>query len=226
VSREEWEALQRGYYQIGDHYETMNRLLSWNFIPRWWKEIAAEVSGRERILEVACGPGGLARELRGSFVVNTDPNPTMVAATRRQTGGKNAYLRCIAESLPFKTGSMDAVVSSFAFRNFLDRRGAIEEFHRVLRPGGVAVIAEITKTNPVMSRLMSRYLRTLIPVFSRVLTPGLESRGDPWMLLPQTYEEIQSIDTFERMMGEVGFASVSVRKLATGAALVLKGVKS
>ena len=226
MSREEWHALQRGYYEIADHYETMNRLLSWNFIPRWWKEIAAEVGGRERILEVACGPGGLARALKGSFVVNTDPNPTMVGATRRHTGGRNSYLRCIAESLPFKTGSMDAVVSSFAFRNFLDRRKAIEEFHRVLRPGGVAVIAEITKTNPVMSRLMSRYLRTLIPVFSRVLTPGLENRGDPWMLLPQTYEEIQSIDTFERMMGDVGFASVSVRKLTTGAALVLKGVKS
>ena len=46
-----------------------------------------------------------------------------------------------AESLPFETGSFDAVMSQFGLMFFEDRPAALKEMWRVLRPGGRVAVA-------------------------------------------------------------------------------------
>jgi ubiquinone/menaquinone biosynthesis C-methylase UbiE len=50
-----------------------------------------------------------------------------------------------AESLPFQTGSYDLIVCQAAFKNFARPVAALDEMHRVLRPGGVAVIQDLRR---------------------------------------------------------------------------------
>ena len=106
---------------------------------------AARVEGGQRVLDVACGTGVLARALvervgpRGS-VVGLDINEGMLAVARRK-GPAIEWRQGAAEALPFADAGFDTVVSQFALMFFQDRRKAIGEMLRVLRPGGRLAVA-------------------------------------------------------------------------------------
>jgi ubiquinone/menaquinone biosynthesis C-methylase UbiE len=106
---------------------------------------AAKIESGQRVLDVACGTGTLTREIaarvgsKGS-VVGVDINDGMLEVARRKA--PNVELRQgSAESLPFDDNSFDAVACQFALMFFTDRRAAIWEMLRVLRPGGRMVVA-------------------------------------------------------------------------------------
>jgi SAM-dependent methyltransferase len=62
-------------------------------------------------------------------------------AVARERSSTIAWREGAAETLPFPNGSFDAVVSQFGLMFFQDRRAAIREMWRVLRPGGRLAIA-------------------------------------------------------------------------------------
>ena len=121
------------------------------FVPalfQQWGSVVADLAGVEPnqcVLDVACGTGVLAcaaadRVGLGGAVVGLDPNEEMLAVARR----KNATIEWRvgrAESIPFSSESFDAVVSQFGFMFFEDRRAALREMMRVLRPGGRLAVA-------------------------------------------------------------------------------------
>jgi ubiquinone/menaquinone biosynthesis C-methylase UbiE len=47
--------------------------------------------------------------------------------------------------MPFDGESFDFIICCAAFKNFSDPVGALEEMHRVLRPGGYALINDLRK---------------------------------------------------------------------------------
>lgn len=121
------------------------------FVPalfgQWAPKVAdaAQVQPGQRVLDVACGTGILAREIApriGSAgrVVGVDPNPGMVAVAKRLAPAIE-WREGVAESLPFPDQSFDAVVSQFSLMFFTDRRQALREMLRVLTPGGRLAVA-------------------------------------------------------------------------------------
>jgi SAM-dependent methyltransferase len=72
-------------------------------------------------------------------VVGVDPNEGMLLVARRTPGIE--WKIGSAEHLPLDGSSFDAVVSQFALMFFDDRRRAVSEIKRVLRPGGRAAVA-------------------------------------------------------------------------------------
>lgn len=114
---------------------------------------AGHVSPGQRVLDVACGTGVLARfaadRVGGEgHVVGLDPNEGMLAVARR-VAPVVEWRQGEAESLPFEDGSFDAVVSQFGLMFFRDAPEALREMMRVLRPGGrlaVAVWGELDRT--------------------------------------------------------------------------------
>lgn len=103
---------------------------------------AARVEAGERVLDVGCGTGVLAREAvrRGATVTGLDRNPGMLAVAGR-TAPAVDWRAGMAESLPFAEGSFDAVVSQFALMFFEDRAAALSEMRRVLRSDGRLAVA-------------------------------------------------------------------------------------
>jgi len=106
---------------------------------------AAHVEPGQHILDVACGTGVLARALTdrvqpGGSVVGLDVNEGMLAVARRKAPAVD-WVEGTAESLPFDDEQFDAVVSQFGLMFFDDRRGAIREMVRVLRPRGRLAVA-------------------------------------------------------------------------------------
>ena len=121
------------------------------FVPalfgQWASKVAdeARIQPGQRVLDVACGTGILARVAASRMqssgrVVGIDPNPGMIALAR-QLAPAIEWREARAEALPFPDQSFDAVVSQFGLMFFTDRRQAVREMLRVLKSGGRLVVA-------------------------------------------------------------------------------------
>jgi SAM-dependent methyltransferase len=106
---------------------------------------AAGIAAGNKVLDVACGTGVLAREAfrragQEGQVVGLDLNQGMLAIAAR-TGPKIEWRQGEAGSLPFEDAGFDVVVSQFALMYFPDRMAAIREMWRTLAPGGRLAVA-------------------------------------------------------------------------------------
>ena len=121
------------------------------FVPALFRQWAGRVADAarlrpaQRVLDVACGTGVLAREAvsrvaPGGSVSGLDPDPGMLAVAER-LAPEIEWHRGTAESLPFDDRSFDAVVSQFGLMFFVDRQKALQEALRVLSPGGRLAVA-------------------------------------------------------------------------------------
>ena len=100
------------------------------------------------VLEVAPGPGYHAIEVAklGFTVTGLDISATMVeiaAEGARRASVRAEFRQGDASAMPFTDESYDLVVCQAAFKNFRQPVTALNEMHRVLRPGGVAVIDDM-----------------------------------------------------------------------------------
>jgi ubiquinone/menaquinone biosynthesis C-methylase UbiE len=104
-------------------------------------DLAAPKLG-ERVLDVACGTGIVARiaaEQVGPLgaVVGVDSNPDMLVVARKAFGSAKVDLReGNAATLPLGNRTFDVVLCQQGLQFFADRPAAMREMHRVLVPGG------------------------------------------------------------------------------------------
>ena len=121
-----------------------------------WPPVLAEVAGikpGDRVLDVACGTGILAREAAGRVgptgrVIGLDLNDGMLAVARRLRPEID-WRQGDAARLPFEDSAFDVVISQFALMFFPERVAALREMWRVLASRGrlaVAVCAPIGHT--------------------------------------------------------------------------------
>lgn len=98
---------------------------------------AAGVVAGTHVLDVATGPGYVAgcAAAVGARAVGVDLSAGIIALARELNPGV-AFHVADAADLPFADGLFDAVVSGFLLPHLADHRRALDEFCRVLRPGG------------------------------------------------------------------------------------------
>lgn len=100
-----------------------------------------EGGARVRMLDVGCGTGRfLAVQIghfkdRGLTGIGIDLSSAMLASARGKMPTAS-LVRARAEALPFHAAAFDYVFSGWAFHHFVDKRAALEEIARVLRPAG------------------------------------------------------------------------------------------
>jgi SAM-dependent methyltransferase len=121
------------------------------FVPALFAEWASRVADAagiqqgQRVLDVACGTGVLARTIAdrvgsAGAVVGLDVNEGMLAVAERKAP-QIEWRQGSAEDLPFDTNRFDVVVSQFGLMFFEDKVAALKEMVRVLRSGGRLAIA-------------------------------------------------------------------------------------
>ncbi len=159
-----------------------------------------------RVLDLASGPGrelrSLARLVPRGQVVGVDLAPGMLARARRRlrrSGLDNwSLLQADAAALPDALeAQFDLVHCSLAHHHFTRPELVATEALRCLRPGGVYAIVD-----------------TVEPWLTRRLAP-LSGRVDPG------FQRFHSPAEFDALLRGAGFASVAVRPLAPGVAVVL-----
>jgi demethylmenaquinone methyltransferase/2-methoxy-6-polyprenyl-1,4-benzoquinol methylase len=192
-------------------YDWISQVLSFGSNRRYRRralERAGLVAGM-RALDVACGTGISTKPVRsivgkGAPVVGLDPSFGMLEKGMGREG--ILLVRSVAESLPFAGGSFDFLAMGYALRHVSDLRPTFREFHRVLRPGGVLLILEIT---PPASRIggyfLRLYLRRLIPLTMRLGRGGKVGQE----LMEYFWETIEACvppATIMSALAEAGFA--------------------
>ncbi|MBC7665575.1 MAG: methyltransferase domain-containing protein [Caulobacter sp.] len=145
----------------------------------------------ERVLDVACGTGVLARELARLVgttgeVVGIDLSQAMIdAANGRERDPASApthHARMDAQSLAFPDASFDVVLCCFGLMYLPDAERALAEMRRVLRPGGrvgLAVWGERMRCAwaPVFSIVDAEVASEVCPLFFRLGAPDALARA-------------------------------------------------
>ena len=162
----------------------------------------------DRVLELGAGPGELAlrlADLVGSdgAVVATDVAPAMVDAAAEAVAGHPQVSTAVADAadLTMFDADFDAVVSRMGLMFVVDPLVALQEIHRVLRPGGrvaVAVWGE-AEQNPWLVTVGIAARMAGLPVAPPLGPGGPFSLGDP--------------DLLGRLAKEAGFDDATVAEV-------------
>ena len=135
----------------------------------------ADLRPGERVLDVACGTGVVARlaaERVGTAgtVAALDINPGMLAVARSVTPPHVAiaWHQGSAESMPLPDAAFDVVVCQLGLQFMPDKSAALREMHRVQAPGGRLIISVTGPTPPpfvVLDAALSEHISPAISPF-------------------------------------------------------------
>jgi len=162
-------------------YDVGMRMISWGRIGSLYQQVAEGVPKGCEVLDVGCGTGGLTAALldRGCSVTGVDRSESMLAVAteklRAPIGEGRLRLRhlgIVQLSRELAEGSFDAVVSCLVFSELsrTEQRYAIEEFHRLVRPGGVVIVADEVAPESKAARLAYRAGRAPLAALTYLVT--------------------------------------------------------
>jgi demethylmenaquinone methyltransferase/2-methoxy-6-polyprenyl-1,4-benzoquinol methylase len=222
----------RGVFDsVAGKYDLMNDLMSMG-MHRAWKAYAvavANVREGDRVLDIAGGPGDLAKAFarkvgaRGT-VVHTDINEAMLRQGRNRLLDDGLVLPtaiCDAEGLPFPGESFDLVSVAFGLRNMTHKERALAEMNRVLRPGGRLLVLEFSKVAQPLSRAYDWYSFQVLPRLGRWVAGDAES----YRYLAESIRMHPGQAELKAMMKTAGFGHVDVHNLSAGVVALHVGIK-
>jgi ubiquinone/menaquinone biosynthesis C-methylase UbiE len=129
------------------------------------RESAKYVHDGGSVLEIATGPGYLAIELAklGNYrIVGLDISRDFVniaSRNAREAGVNVDFRQGNVADIPFPDNSFDFIVCTAAFKNFKEPLVALNEMHRVLRPGSTALIIDMDRN--ASNQKIEDYVRNL-----------------------------------------------------------------
>ena len=223
VSPEEKTRRVRGVFDsVAGRYDLMNDLMSGG-LHRLWKRFTINVAAVRpgaRVLDLAGGTGDLARLFAArvgptGVVVHTDINGAMLAEGRDKllNGGLALpTVQCNAESLPFPDRTFDVVSIAFGLRNVTRKDAALAEMHRVLKPGGAALVLEFSRVAAPLAPAYDWYSFNVLPRLGRLFAKDEAS----YRYLAESIRVHPDQEALKQMMVEAGFDSVEYHNLTAG----------
>lgn len=223
------------FNNVATRYDLMNDLMSAG-LHRMWKRVAIEtiaIRPGMQILDLASGTGDLARGMSrraGSegHVVMTDINERMLHVGRNKCIDNGelkglSWCQCDAETLPYPDEAFDRVVIGFGLRNVTDKATALREMHRILKPGGKALVLEFSKpVSAPLSQLYDIYSFSVLPALGHFVAQDKES----YQYLAESIRKHPDQVALAEMMREADFESVTYTNLTGGIVAIHTGVKA
>jgi demethylmenaquinone methyltransferase/2-methoxy-6-polyprenyl-1,4-benzoquinol methylase len=164
-----------------------------------------------RIVDVAAGTGITARaalSIVGStdLVTCVEPSAGMIAESRKLLNCE--HIQAEAENIPLPDATRDFLSMGFALRHVNDLERAFREYCRVLKPGGTALIMDVTAPKGRLAFWAFKfYFKTLLPFLTRVFT-GSKSAEYLMAYYWDTMENMVPNDTVVAQLRAAGFADV------------------
>ena len=224
-----WRDLRESTERLLPWYDRVNFANTFGRVPSWRRRVASTAYPEDVALEIGSGPGSFARLLRARRVVCLDPSRVMLAASRQTLGGACRFVSGVAERLPFRAETVDKVYCSFAFRQFPDKRAAIREVARVLRPGGEFHVLDAARPPPGLRRaFMDAWLGVGVPTVVALLVPRRVRREwpePPFVSFVRSYRAMEPPEAYGDAMRASGFSAVRLDYLSMRSVFHLQGVR-
>jgi len=170
--------------------------------------------GDERLLDVGSGDGGVSRLLRqrvgGVVAVDVEKSD--------QWGDEDGieFMVVSGEEMPFEDGEFDLIHSKDSLHHMNDPHRAIQEYRRVLKPGGTALIVEANRYNPIFFVHMTKMLghehfpRRRFHRLVRSAFPDTRFGSFDAHYVPQAEKMLQLQDGFENALERIPGVSMLV----------------
>ncbi len=226
--------VQSMFAGIAPQYDFLNHLLSFNIDRGWRKALTRGLAPALRrpdakVLDLCCGTGDVLLDLQeagAAAVIGADFCHPMLISARRKADKKGVHAELIdadALQLPLAENSLDAISIAFGFRNLVNYGAGLQEFYRVLKPGGTLAILEFSHPpGLLMKAAYGFYSRVMLPAIGRILS---RSR-DAYAYLPDSIRKFPRAPELRHMMESAGFEETNFELLTGGIAALHVGRKS
>jgi len=233
------------FNRVAEHYDLLNTLLSFGTDKSWRRRLAEEIRSSNLVLDIATGTAEVAIEVvkrwNGCFAIGIDPSKQMLdlAHTKLETAGvkkKIDLVEGVAESLPFKDGTYDAITIAFGIRNTVDPLTSLKEMNRVLKPGGrvgilefavplkpggrVGILEFAVPRNRLFATLYMSYIRNMFPFLGSFF-----GKRNEYKYLVDSIPMFPQRESFIKLMEEAGFTVKKPIELTMGTVIIYVGVK-
>jgi len=184
-----------------------------------------------RILDVATGTGDLAflidQRLKPDTLLGIDLSEGMLSVAREKATERGVADRvsfaiedCLSLSLP--DNSYDAITVAYGVRNFENLKQGFAEMYRVLSPGGVLCVIELsTPEHFPFRQLYKFYTYTIIPLVGRIISRDKQA----YSYLPRSVAAVAQGEEMLDIFRSVGFKNCRLRRLTFGACTIYMGEK-
>ncbi|XP_072288527.1 2-methoxy-6-polyprenyl-1,4-benzoquinol methylase, mitochondrial [Eucyclogobius newberryi] len=166
-------------------------------------------------------------EPQESKAVVCDINKEMLKVGKQKADGMGitsglSWVVGDAEELPFGDDEFDIYTIAFGIRNVTHIEQALQEAHRVLKPGGRFMCLEFSKmSNPLLSKIYDAYSFQVIPVLGEVIAGDWKS----YQYLVESIRKFPDQEEFKTMIDDAGFYCVRYHNLTGGIVALHSGFK-
>jgi len=216
---------------IAPYYDFLNRLLSMRQDVYWRRRLVAamDLGQNARVLDAACGTGDVMLEIwrqkPGARVCGIDFSTEMlgIAARKTRQAGRNPNGLLLAADVlhpPFAEQSFDGISIAFGIRNIARRDLALEQFFRLLRPGGMMAVLELSTPRPgILRELYLLYFKKILPAVGGLFSQNMRA----YQYLPESVLSFPRPRAFAGLMESAGFEDVGWKGLSAGIATLYSG---
>ena len=228
------EQVRQMFDAIAPAYDFMNRAMTLG-IDIWWRQLAVKRLKRLKpatILDVATGTGDFAIQLNDSLqpqhITGIDLSEGMLAEARRKVKKKGledviTFKQDDCMALHMDDATVDAVTVAFGVRNFEHLQQGYQEMARVLKPGGMLCVLELsTPTNPLIRWFYDLYTLHIIPWLGS-LKSGEKSA---YRYLPESIAAVPQGDDMLQLMRNAGLKNATYKRLTLGVCTIYTAVKN
>ena len=213
---------------IADRYDFITVALSYGQDRRWKRRLVrmASPGPGTRALDLATGTGDIAAACaeRGASVIGLDITFRMIEIAKEKMGsrGSPAFLAADMLALPFPSASFDLVTTGYGLRNVPNLTLAIDEIHRVLKPGGRLLSLDFNRpSNAIVRGAYLAYLTTV----GGALGWALHRDPDTYRYIPASIRQYPGAEAVARLMHSRGFARASYHPVLGGLMAIHDGVR-
>jgi demethylmenaquinone methyltransferase / 2-methoxy-6-polyprenyl-1,4-benzoquinol methylase len=225
------QRVQRMFDAIAPTYELVNSVSSAGRDKYWRKKMVqlAVVRPDDVLLDVACGTGDVARTfasapVRPRAIIGADFSASMLAMAAARPISAGSFVQADALHLPLTDESVTLVTCAFGIRNFQDLDTGVREMHRVLRPGGRAVILEFSL--PRRAWLRAAYLFYINRLMPTAATWISRDRSGAYRYLPRSVVSFPESGAILAALKAAGFGRASAHPCTLGIVSIYVATKA
>ncbi|MGO1245016.1 MAG: bifunctional demethylmenaquinone methyltransferase/2-methoxy-6-polyprenyl-1,4-benzoquinol methylase UbiE [Sphingobacterium sp.] len=212
------------FNNISKTYDVLNRLMTMGIDTIWRKKAIKLLKSiqPQLLLDVATGTGDFAIEslriLEPKKIIGIDISSGMLEVAKEKIAKKGLQDRIEvqlgdSEKLQFEDNTFDAVTVAFGVRNFENLEKGLADIHRVLRPGGKAVILELSNPSKFpIKQLYHFYFHKFTPALGKLISKD----SSAYSYLPESVANFPDGARFAAITSKVGFKDTIVRPQTFG----------